>query len=185
MGHWRCSIQHGGRHTRFRLPAHLIVLNSESRDQLHRLTFPIRCIRTDRCSLQHKTMEHERSPSLLFKNRYFAESNSLPFATPRLPIAQNASLYSSPMSDLSQNNPSEAIGDVDEVTGQSVGRSLIDSLRRRLTPGSQVQQGDQLMDQSRKMLHRHLQLIDRNDKVHIRQHYDGSVHRHLRCIAGW
>ncbi|KAI0247182.1 hypothetical protein BJV78DRAFT_955948 [Lactifluus subvellereus] len=76
------------------------------------------------------------------------------------------------MSDLSQNNPPETVGDVVEVTGQSVGRSLIDSLRRRFNPGSQVRQGDQLMDQSRDMLQRHLQLIDRDDQVTIRHHFD-------------
>lgn len=58
--------------------------------------------------------------------------------------------------------------------GGVIGRSLIDSLRRRFTSSSLVQRGDYFMDQSRRLLQHHLQLIELHDQGIIHRNYERS-----------
>jgi len=77
--------------------------------------------------------------------------------------------------NFSQNYAPEIVGSVVEVAGDLVGKSLIDSLRRSFTSSSQVQQGDNFMDQSRVLLQNHLELIERHDKDIIHRNYEKLV----------
>jgi len=60
----------------------------------------------------------------------------------------------------SQSDIREFVGLTVEVSGHLIGRSLIDDLRRSFSVGSHEQLGDDLMDQSRGLLQRHLSLVE-------------------------
>lgn len=62
-----------------------------------------------------------------------------------------------------------------EVNAHLVGGSLIDSLRRTFTIDSQMEQGDNFLDRSLELLERHLQLMQLNEQIAIRQRYMRSV----------
>jgi hypothetical protein len=64
------------------------------------------------------------------------------------------------------------VGGAIDVSGPLVGRSIIDGLRKRFSPNGQVQEGDDLMDRSRDLLRRHLQLMEINDQDAIRKKID-------------
>lgn len=53
-----------------------------------------------------------------------------------------------------------AVNGVIEVTGPLIGRSIIDGLWKKISPRSQIQEGDYFMDRSRDLLRRHIQLIE-------------------------
>jgi hypothetical protein len=56
------------------------------------------------------------------------------------------------------------VNGVVEVTGPLIGRNIIDGLWRKLSPRSQIQEGDYFMDRSRDLLRRHIQLIELREK---------------------
>lgn len=62
-----------------------------------------------------------------------------------------------------------------EVTGPLVGRSIFDGLRRKFSTSGQMEKGDYLMDRSRELLRRHLQLIELEEQVAIRKKFDELV----------
>jgi len=64
------------------------------------------------------------------------------------------------------------VGGTIDVSGPLVGRSIIDGLRKKFSPSGQVQEGDDLMDRSRDLLRRHLQLMEVNDQDAIRKKID-------------
>ena len=70
-----------------------------------------------------------------------------------------------------------------EVNVHLVGSSLIDSLRRTFTVGSQMEQGDYFMDRSLDLLEKHLQLMLLRDQANIRTRYMKSVFNVLRCAT--
>jgi hypothetical protein len=72
-------------------------------------------------------------------------------------------------------SPNPAPGGVVDVAGPLIGRSIIDSLRRKFSPSGLVQDGDFLMDQSRDLLGRHLQLMEARDQKAIRKNFDMLV----------
>lgn len=66
----------------------------------------------------------------------------------------------------------ETVGGVVDVAGPLIGRNIIDGLRRKFSPSGMVQEGDFLMDRSRDLLGRHLQLMDVRDHKAIRTSFD-------------
>ena len=69
----------------------------------------------------------------------------------------------------------ETVGGVVDVAGPLIGRSIIDGLRRKFFPSGLVQEGDFLMDRSRDLLGRHLQLMEVHDQDAIRENLDQLV----------
>jgi hypothetical protein len=67
------------------------------------------------------------------------------------------------------------VGGVVNVTGPPVGWNIIDGLRRKFTTSSQMQQGDDLMDNTRVLLKRHLQLIEVREQDAIRRSIEELV----------
>ena len=78
--------------------------------------------------------------------------------------------------NFSQNYAPEIVAGVVKVTGGLIGKSLIDSLRKRFTSSGQVQRGDYFMDQSRALLQNHLQLIALRDQNTIHREYERLVY---------
>lgn len=78
--------------------------------------------------------------------------------------------------NFSQNYAPEIVGGVVEVAGHLIGRSLVDGLRSTFTTGSQVQKGNDFMDQSRALLQNHLQLIELSEQAIIRHQYTKLVY---------
>ena len=66
----------------------------------------------------------------------------------------------------------ETVGGVVDVAGPVIGRSIIDGLRRKFSPSGLVQEGDFLLDRSRDLLGRHLQLMEVRDEKAIRKNFD-------------
>ena len=64
------------------------------------------------------------------------------------------------------------VGGVVDVAGPHIGRSIIDGIRRKFSPSGLEQEGDFLMDQSRDLLRRHLQLMEVHDQDAIRNNFD-------------
>lgn len=82
----------------------------------------------------------------------------------------------------SQNHASDSAGGIDvnvdgfiDVNSPLVGRSILDGLRRRFSTNDQMKEGDYLMDRSRNMLRKHLQLIEVDDQDTIRRSIDELV----------
>ena len=82
--------------------------------------------------------------------------------------------------NVSQNHATEnlggvlevSVGGVVEVSGPLIGRSIIDGLRRKFSAHDQIQEGDCLMDRSRELLRRHLQLMEVREQDAIRKKFD-------------
>lgn len=72
-----------------------------------------------------------------------------------------------------------------EVADHLVGKSLIDGLRRHLTTGSQVEEGDHFMDHSHDLLQMHFQLMDLDDRNIVQKAYEKLVFDCLYGIADW
>jgi len=72
----------------------------------------------------------------------------------------------------SQNYAPEIVGAVLEVSAHVLGRSVMDSLRGHFSTRSQKQLGDSFLDESRKLLQKHLDLLEFNTQNTIRRHYD-------------
>jgi hypothetical protein len=51
-----------------------------------------------------------------------------------------------------------------QVSGQFLGRNMIDVFRKTLLTSGQKQQGDVLMDQSRELLQSHLRLLEHQEQ---------------------
>jgi len=71
-----------------------------------------------------------------------------------------------------ENYAPHIVGSVIQVTGNLVGRTLIDDLRKRLSPRRQVERGDYFRDQSRELLQRHLTRLPAHQKRAIRRDYN-------------
>jgi len=77
--------------------------------------------------------------------------------------------------DFLQNSAPHIVGSVIQVTGNLLGRTLIDDLRKRLSPRRQEERGDHFMDQSRELLQKHLKRIPADQQRAIRRSYDQFV----------
>jgi len=77
--------------------------------------------------------------------------------------------------NFSQSYGPPIVGGVVQVTGELLGRSLIDHLRNRFSPRCQEQRGDFYMDKSRDLLSKHLKIIPSNNKKLINEEYDRFV----------
>jgi len=83
-------------------------------------------------------------------------------------MANNVSLNHAPDAGFIE----ESAGGVVNVDGPLIGRSLIDSIRRKISPSVLVQDGDLIMDRSRDLLRRHFQLMEVRDQDEIRDSFD-------------
>ncbi|KAF8463398.1 hypothetical protein DFH94DRAFT_699535 [Russula ochroleuca] len=83
-------------------------------------------------------------------------------------MANNVSLNHAPDAGFIE----ESAGGVVNVDGPLIGRSLIDSIRRKISPSVLVQDGDLIMDRSRDLLRRHFQLMEVRDQDEIRDNFD-------------
>jgi len=76
------------------------------------------------------------------------------------------------VNNSSQSYTPEIVGAVLEVSNHVLGRSVMDRLRGHFSTRSQKQLGDAFMDESRKLLQKHLDLLEFNTQNSIRTNYD-------------
>jgi hypothetical protein len=69
------------------------------------------------------------------------------------------------------HNPDKPV----DVTSPFIGRSILDGLRTNFSSNNLMQEGDDLMDRSRVLLNRHIQLIEVRDQAVIRRSIVESV----------
>ena len=89
------------------------------------------------------------------------------------------------MIDIPQNMKYTPIGveGIVEVNAHLVGGSLIDSLRKTFTIGSQLEQGDYFMDRSLDLLEKHLKLMLLSEQITIQRGYMKLVFNSLYYSA--
>jgi len=74
--------------------------------------------------------------------------------------------------NLSQGYAPHLVEPVVEVPGHVLGRSVIARLQGTFSARGQRQLGDYFMDQSRRLLDEHLELIEFDTQMTLREHYD-------------
>jgi len=79
--------------------------------------------------------------------------------------------------NFSQDYAPHIVGSVFSVTGNLLGRSLIDGLRKRFSPRCQEQRGDYFKDQSRELLQKHLNIIPSDQQLTISDNYAQFVYK--------
>jgi hypothetical protein len=85
-------------------------------------------------------------------------------------MANNVSPNSAP--DNHRGVIEVTVAGVVDITGPVIGRSIFDNLRRKLSVSSQMREGDFLMDRSRDLLRRHIQLFEIRQQDAIRENVD-------------
>ena len=88
-------------------------------------------------------------------------------------MANNISQNHAP--DFLEGPVEVTVGGVVDVAGPLIGRSIMDGIRIKFSPGSLMQEGDYFMDRSRVLLRRHLQLIEVHQQDMIRERIDRLV----------